>query len=353
MPSQHLKGKSSKSKPHRQSQSSSYSFVTKIIVSSLAIAVLSALYYYQYGSSTNFINAQNGHTEVAIEDSVIFTVVDLPGKGKGAIAARDIKQGEVILREKPLFVVPLRINTSPAALIAAQLAALSPAERATFHNLSYVNFPEHLDPHDSPDEVALAIFQTNAVSAGQNVGIFPRMARLNHGCSSAFNVVYTWREEGGGYLIVHALKSIPKGRELLTTYTDSKRPRHERRAYLSQQYGFHCTCDVCSLPDALSKASDERLSAISTLYEVFATWGSNTIEGPEAIDHIRKIWQLEDQEGYWSERGQLAADAAWIAAAHSESVNSFHERFMRRNGRLYLHRPYQCDSHASVGKTCC
>lgn len=75
-----------------------------------------------------------------------------------------------------------------------------------------MNFPEHLNPHNSPDEVALAIFQTNAVSAGQNVGIFPRMARLNHGCSSAFNVVYTWREDEGGYLIVHALKNIPKGR---------------------------------------------------------------------------------------------------------------------------------------------
>ncbi|KAF9485877.1 hypothetical protein BDN70DRAFT_970007, partial [Pholiota conissans] len=253
-------------------------------------------------------------------DAGIFTVVDLPGKGKGAIATRNIKRGEVVLREKPLFVVPLRINTSPADLIAAQLVNLSPADRAAFNNLSYVNFPAHLDPSEHPDQVALAIFQTNAVSAGENVGIFPRMARLNHGCSSAFNVVYTWREEG--YLIVHALKNIPKGRELLTTYTNSKRPRNERRAYLSQQYGFHCTCDVCSLPDALSKASDERLSAISALYDAFATWGSNQIEGPEAIEHIRKIWELEDQEGYWSERGQLAADATWIAAAHSDAIST-------------------------------
>lgn len=94
------------------------------------------------------------------------------------------------------------------------------------------------------------------------------------------------------------------------------------RAHLSQQYGFHCTCDVCSLPDELSKASDERLSEISRLYQEFSNWGSYKVEGAQAIDYIRKIWKMEEEEGYFSERGQLAADAAWIAASHSEYVFS-------------------------------
>lgn len=94
------------------------------------------------------------------------------------------------------------------------------------------------------------------------------------------------------------------------------------RAYLSQQYGFHCSCDVCSLPDELSKASDERLSEISRLYQEFSNWGNYKIEGAQAVDYIRKIWKVEEEEGYFSERGQLAADAAWIAASHSEYVFS-------------------------------
>lgn len=58
------------------------------------------------------------------EDHNIFIVVDIPGKGKGIVAARDIKvlaksnlmrieminmteqQGELVIRERPLFVVP-------------------------------------------------------------------------------------------------------------------------------------------------------------------------------------------------------------------------------------------------------
>jgi hypothetical protein len=102
------------------------------------------------------------------------------------------------------------VNSSPTALISGLLAKTSSDDQSTFMNLSYVNFPEHLKPEKSPDEVALAIFQTNAVAAGDGVGIFPRMARLNHGCSSAFNVVYSWREKEG-VLVVYALKSIRKG----------------------------------------------------------------------------------------------------------------------------------------------
>ena len=90
-----------------------------------------------------------------------------------------------------------------------------------------------------------------------------------------------------------------------------------RRAFLSQQYGFNCSCDVCSLPEALSRASDERLLEISRRYEKLKEW-MNGIDGVEAIQHVRKIWEIEEEEGYWSERGQLAADAAYVAASHSE-----------------------------------
>ena len=151
-------------------------------------------------------------------------------------------------------------HSSPGALILSSLARLTPSQRQSFYNLSYVNLPKDLEL-DTPrynDELALAIFQTNVVSAGpSNVGIFPRMARMNHGCSKAFNAVYFWRENEHA-LVVHALKDIKKGQvrvlpdasfqgwrdelmdiegvrsssisqELLTTYTDTKRPRSERR----------------------------------------------------------------------------------------------------------------------------
>ncbi|KAF7299357.1 SET domain-containing protein 5 [Mycena indigotica] len=243
-----------------------------------------------------------------------FEVVRIPGKGKGLIAQRDIQQGELLIREKPLFRVPSSTTESPQQLVWKLLQATSAEGQAAFWDLSYVNLPETVTQRD---HVALAIFETNAVAAGQQVGIFPGMARLNHGCSSAFNAVYTWRESEQ-MLYVHALRNISKGQELLTTYTDTKRPRNERRAFLSSHYGFECTCAVCSLDNAGSLASDRRLTSISEFYRYFATWGNGDITGVEAIEAINNIWKLEEEEGYWSERGRLAADAVWIAAAHSD-----------------------------------
>ncbi|KAJ7070024.1 hypothetical protein C8F01DRAFT_976975, partial [Mycena amicta] len=250
-----------------------------------------------------------------------FAAVDITGKGKGLVALRDIKQGELLIRETPLFVVPQSTTESPTALIWRLLQGASPEGQFAFWDLSYVNLPQDVDPKTQRAHVALAVFNTNAVAAGENVAIFPGMARLNHGCSSAFNVVYTWRKNEEA-LYVHALKNISKGQtlqELLTTYTDTKRTRSERRDFLSAQYGFKCTCAVCSLDDASSAASDKRLTKIADYYRHFGTWGNGAISGVEAVDTINKIWQLEDEEGYWSERGRLAADAAWIAAAHSDA----------------------------------
>jgi SET domain len=105
---------------------------------------------------------------------------------------------------------------------------LSPERAVSFYNLSYVTLPEDLSPKEVAKQLPLAIFQTNAVAAGSDAGLFPVMARLNHGCSSAFNSVYSWREREG-VLVVHALKDIKKGDELLTAYFSTMQTRNERR----------------------------------------------------------------------------------------------------------------------------
>lgn len=105
---------------------------------------------------------------------------------------------------------------------------LSPDRAASFYNLSHVDLPENLSPEEISQQLPLAIFQTNAVAAGSNVGLFPTMARLNHGCSGAFNSVYSWRERED-VLVVHALKNIDKDEELLTAYFKTQQIRDERR----------------------------------------------------------------------------------------------------------------------------
>ena len=57
---------------------------------------------------------------------------------------------------------------------------------------------------------------------------------------------------------------------------------------------------------------------MNELYSKLGTWQHGEIDGKEAIRIVREIWGIGEEEGYWSERGRLAADGAWVAAAHSE-----------------------------------
>ncbi|KAJ1307421.1 hypothetical protein OPQ81_001523 [Rhizoctonia solani] len=242
-----------------------------------------------------------------------FDVVDIPGRGKGVIANRDIKQGELLIKEQPLFVVPTRPGMDPSKLIRSTVAALPLTDQTTFFALSYAK------PNVSEPDIPFEVFQTNAISAGQRgTGLFPRTARLNHGCSKAFGAVYSWRDDEG-VLVVHAIKDIPKGQEILTTYMNTKRRRSERQAHLRAVYHFDCACSVCALPKEESAASDRRLAQMTDAYSMFSMWGSAGIKGAEAIKIAKRIWAIGETEGYISERGQLAADAAQVAAAHADA----------------------------------
>jgi len=234
------------------------------------------------------------------------------------VADRDIRRGELLTRERPLILVQSQITTSPTQLISDLVQQLSPDQAASFYNLSHVNLPENLTPEEFSKQLPLAIFQTNAVAAGSNVGLFPVMARLNHGCSRAFNSVYSWRGREG-VLVVHALKDIKKGEELLTAYFDTIQTRDERRHHLKQNYGFHCTCACCALTGEESKMSDVRLTTMSGLYKRLSTWGQGEIDAQEAILVVKRIWAIGEEEGYTSGRGRLAADAVLVAAAHSDA----------------------------------
>lgn len=102
-------------------------------------------------------------------------------------------------------------------------------------------------------------------------------------------------------VVAHALKPIKKDQELITVYTDTKRSRDDRRAYLSETYNFFCECSSCALPLHESIASDERLAQMRTLKEKFATWSAGAIDGKEATELVNEIWGVGETEGYWSE----------------------------------------------------
>ncbi|KAH8822137.1 hypothetical protein DL96DRAFT_1620305 [Flagelloscypha sp. PMI_526] len=288
---------SSKLKGKTKQKSTSFRTTVFLVLVPVALAALTAFYL-----------------DVPSRDRTIFDVVELEGRGKGVVARRDIEQGELIIKELPLLLVPTEISKD---YLTTTYYNWTQSQKQTFLSLTYT--PHEGDnitstPTTSEELLALleAIFRNNAVGLKLGwLGLFPRMARLNHACAGAFNVMKA-------ELRVYAIKDIKKGEELLTTYIDSRKTREDRQKHLKSAYGFDC-----SLTNGYLE--------IRSVYNRFTRWMDGHIDGIEAIDLIHQYWSLSIAEGFWNERGQIAEEAAYVAAAHSD------EEATREWSRLAYH----------------
>ncbi|TFK47243.1 hypothetical protein OE88DRAFT_830985 [Heliocybe sulcata] len=98
------------------------------------------------------------------------------GRGKGLVAIRDIQRGKLLIKGSPILQIPQQNLVDYLPLPHPQHL---PSDRTRFYNLSFVHLPPPL--HHSPLQVALAIVQANAVSAGRldHISMFPTMTSLN------------------------------------------------------------------------------------------------------------------------------------------------------------------------------
>ncbi|KAH8830113.1 hypothetical protein DL96DRAFT_1591655 [Flagelloscypha sp. PMI_526] len=243
------------------------------------------------------------------------------------IAIRDIEVGELIIQEHPVLLLPNRL---PLPELPIALKQLPQKSLRALLELSHCAAPglvsiSDIDTQSEEDriEMTMSIMNSNAFGLGNDnmLGVFPRVARINHACVGAINLIYHYqeREDGSpGEIWVRAIKPIKAGEELALYYMDTRFPRAERQEYLMQNYGFLCECSTCSLPKALSEKSDERLVEIDNLYKTFNSWAIGNISSPEAIDVARHVIELENQEEYYHDRAKLTEEAAWIAASASD-----------------------------------
>ncbi|KAF7311887.1 Set domain-containing protein 5 [Mycena indigotica] len=271
-------------------------------------------------------------------DRKIFEVVALPGKGKGAIAVRDIKRGELVLREKPLLVAP--DEETPRAWVNELFFnwTYSPSKRDTFFNLTHSHLwldddPEtglppkvNIDPPtQTPDErfwLTEAILTTNVAAITLNDaplrGLFPRFSRVNHVCPGANNVNYEWREEEGE-MRIYAVRDIKKGTELGHSYIGQVGPRAARIKHLEETYGFTCNCKFCTLDAEATEQRDAWAAEWKALETDFdARSGNGTLPGKEAIRIVRDLWELSLKLDYTTDRARFSEEAGLVAIAHGD-----------------------------------
>jgi len=246
----------------------------------------------------------------------MYTLQEVPGKGKGLVARRKIPKGTRILSEEPIVRVPEAVLHSQALTpsIRRQVDALSPEQRQAFLSMHNI----HADDADSR---YLGIVQTNALPFGDDVregGIFLDACRINHACDN--NAQKSWNENIKRHT-VHALRDIEKGEEITIYYLGVLNGREARQEALRRKFGFTCSCRLCSLPPDQSQESDRRLDEILKLDGLIGRDGlMGILSAPQQI-----LRYVDQQIRLYNEQGpgdtglpRAFLDAAQIAIANGD-----------------------------------
>lgn len=226
----------------------------------------------------------------------VFVVKPSKGKGLGVFATRDLAIGDIVMREAPILKIspPTFVKgtgypmSEVSKLVREEFDALSPIEQAEVLSLTYHATPSE---KETMDELGI-IFRTNAYNTKDKIGLFPKIARINHSCRP--NTSYYW-SDGLNKRIVYATRKIKQGEEFFVSYIPLLLSRTERQKRLDR-YGFKCSCEACAQDHAASEASDTRRTTIS---KAFADFEPQLVLTPpksqKAIRQARKNAQASRQ----------------------------------------------------------
>ncbi|KAJ4317628.1 SET domain-containing protein 5 [Neodidymelliopsis sp. IMI 364377] len=199
----------------------------------------------------------------------VYVVKPSNGKGLGVFALRDLEVGDIVMREIPILKIDppdyVKGTGYPMAqvteLVREEFGGLSPEAQAEVMSLTY-----HATAVEEATMDRLGIiFRTNAYNTDDQIGLFPKIARINHSCRP--NTSYYWSKKLNRR-IVYASRKIRKGEEFFVSYIGLLSTHEERQKRLDR-YGFNCTCEACAAERAVMHVSDQRRIDISKAFMNF------------------------------------------------------------------------------------
>jgi hypothetical protein len=262
----------------------------------------------------------------AVEPAVKpYAIQVIAGKGKGLVATTRIAKGTRLLSEVPAFQVP-RNNPDLQALeriVANEVQCLSDEQKLTFFDLKNIYGNAHSQ--------SLGIARTNVLPLGSNNisgGLFFKASRINHSCRH--NAQNTWNENIKR-LTIHALRDIEAGQEITISYLASPSEYAERQRFLKEKFKFDCKCELCSLPRAKRKHSDNRLNKLQAIDKSIGAFFWGDLEAKKALHLLHTMFGLFAEEGIWD---------ASIARAYKDAYEIATEDDDNPRARVFAERAY-------------
>ncbi|OTB15221.1 hypothetical protein K445DRAFT_366945 [Daldinia sp. EC12] len=191
-----------------------------------------------------------------------YVIKDVPGKGKGLVAQRQIKKWEVVLVDYPVMLAHMGLFdvVGPELredVLDRALRQLQEEQQSDILSLARSTGGETIE-----DILRTNIFGVELGIEIPHLGLFPIGSRINHDCRP--NVF--WRYSVRTLTVeVIAMRNIEPGEEITQSYVPLGLSYEDRKEEL-KNWGFSCTCSLCASSKKQSAASDKNRARLQDIY---------------------------------------------------------------------------------------
>ena len=256
-------------------------------------------------------------------------VTEIPGRGRGLIAAKDIKKGELIFIDKPLIQVDktkfLADTAAESFLILKKIENLPSEAKLQFYRLKGSDNKCYEDLKSSQGELMgpVDVFLRNAAVKNLSFYLYLNIALLNHSCAPNADAGKLLEKNNAGKLYnrieIRAIKDISKGEEITfcvslgTSITCAVlRTREARKIFIKEEFGFECKCCACSDLDAdQENIAMELFEHIQTLTytDIYKKDWARDAEKLDKINDLTQKFRIGNAEFKWNSMISLAKTA--------------------------------------------
>lgn len=297
-----------------------------------------------------------------LDTTTYIEVKNTETKGQAIFATRKIQPGTLILSETPLIRLTQAQEDSDKEN-SSKTETEHPSLESVFSSLPRPVQKSYLTLYDSKKssftKVASIYYSNcyNLTSKSSNSShltsnspggscIGQTASRINHSCIP--NVQFSYSETQN-LMLFHAIKPIPRGKEILSTYDSVYEDRAHRQRKQLMYYGFKCECEACEPRNEFWTRSDERRRAMAGARKRIKEWErrierSNDSEGTGEEDKFEDLIEvMEKLEGLLIKEGLVGLPLADCYGSMA--------KWTARKGRRTLTKEYQKKEY-NICRTC-
>ncbi|KAH8814965.1 hypothetical protein F5884DRAFT_158077 [Xylogone sp. PMI_703] len=250
------------------------------------------------------------------QPSNLWYTKQIPSKGTGMLAKKDLKRGDLITSYTPILIALIGEKMSSLErekYLRIAIDQLPPATRDAYLSLSTI--------YGHANMIVQDVLKANTfemhIGGVMHLAIFPEPARINHECAP--NSQYTI-DNINLIHYVYATRPIAANEEITTPYTSPFQSHASRNAHLQQAFHFTCSCPLCSSPEA----SDETLKQISSMQQTLGDWSPTSKATTKLADQLIGLYESLHLDAFMDTAYGYAA-LTYSAAGNVKKTKKFSE----------------------------